>query len=211
MDININKIKNEIGELPQARRERFQKEYSLTEKEVEVFIQNSDFGEYFEKVMSELMNWIKETGEERKTDEKEYFNLAKICANYLITDLQGLLKGTSFIEKNILISPENFAEFVTLIYNKEISSKMAKAILEEMFKTGADPSQIIEKNGMKQVNDESEIEVIVKDVISKNEKAAEDYKKGKDNAFQFLVGQVMAASHGKASPEIVSQILKKFL
>ncbi len=208
MDIDINKIKNEIGELPQARRERFQKEYGLTE-EVEVFIRNTDFGEYFEKVMSELMNWIKETDEERETNEKEYFNLAKICANYLITDFQGLLKGTSFVEKNILITPENFAEFVTLIYKKEISSKMAKAILEEMFKTGADPSRIIETKGMKQVSDESEIEIIVKEVISKNERAVEDYKKGKENAFQFLIGQIMAASHGKAVPEVVSQVLKK--
>ena len=88
---------------------------------------------------------------------------------------------------------------------------MAKAVLEEMFKTGADPSQIIEDKDMKQVSDESEIEAIAKEVISKNQKAVEDYRKGKENAFQFLVGQIMAASHGKAAPEVVSQILKKFL
>ena len=211
MNIDINKIKSEIPELPQNKRVRFKDEYNLTEKEVEIFIQNKDFAEYFEKVMSELRNWIKEIEVKRKVEKDEFVKLAKICANYLITDLQGLLKGAPFIEKNVLINPENFAEFVTLIYEGQISSKIAKMVLEEMFKTGADPSHIIEEKGLNQVSDESEIEEIVKEVVSKNQKAVEDYKKGKENSLQFLMGQVMAASQGKAKPEVVSQILKKLL
>ncbi|MGB2761926.1 MAG: hypothetical protein WBC21_00050 [Minisyncoccales bacterium] len=206
MNIDINKIKNEIGELPQAKRDRFKAEYNLSDKEIEVFVQNKNLGEYFEKVMSELRNWVKEIDIKRKVEREEFLKLVKICANYLITDLQGLLKGGGG-----LITAENFAEFITLIYKKEISSKIAKIVLSEMFKTGADPSHIIEDKGLSQVTDELEIEKVIKDIILKNPKPVEDYKKGKENALQFLIGQVMAATRGKAKPEIVDKILRKNL
>lgn len=206
MNIDINKIKNEIGELPQAKRDRFKAEYNLSDKEIEVFVQNKNLGEYFEKVMSELRNWVKEIDTKRKVEREEFLKLVKICANYLITDLQGLLKGGGG-----LITAENFAEFITLIYKKEISSKIAKIVLSEMFKTGADPSHIIEDKGLSQVTDELEIEKVIKDIILKNPKPVEDYKKGKENALQFLIGQVMAATRGKAKPEIVDKILRKNL
>ena len=211
MDIDIKKIKNEISELPQAKRDRFKAEYDLSPQEIEVFVQNKNLGEYFEKVMSELRNWVKEADIKREVKRDEFLKLAKFCASYLITNLQGLLKGSSVINKNFLITPENFAEFITLIYKKEISSKITKIVLSEMFKTGADPSHIIKENKLSQVTDELEIEKAIKDIISKNPKPVEDYKKGKENALQFLIGQVMAATRGKAKPEIVQRILKEKL
>jgi len=211
MDININKIKNEIPELPQAKRERFKAEYNLLPQEIEVFVQNKNLGEYFEKVMSELRNWVKEADIKREVERDEFLKLAKLCTSYLITDLQGLLKGATVIGKDFLITPENFAEFITLIYKKETSSKIAKIVLSEMFKTGADPSHIIKEKGLSQVTNELEIEKIIKDIISKNPKPVEDFKKGKENALQFLIGQVMAATKGKAKPEIVDKILKELL
>jgi len=84
-------------------------------------------------------------------------------------------------------------------------------VLEEMFKKGGDPSQIIEEKGLIQVTDEVEIEKVVKEIISKNQKAVEDYKKGKETALQFLIGQVMAKTQGKANPEIVQENLIKIL
>ncbi len=206
-----NKIKSEISELPQAKRERFKAEYDLSYNEIEVFVQNKNFGEYFEKVMSELRNWIKETDIKRKVEREEFLKLAKICANYTITDLQGLLKGMDIKSKDFSITAENFAEFITLLYKKEISSKIAKIVLSEMFKTGADPSHIIKNKGLSQVTDELEIEKVIKDIISKNPQPVEDYKKGKENALQFLIGQVMAATRGKAKPETVNKILRKNL
>jgi len=211
MDINVNKIKNEISELPQAKRDRFKAEYDLSPQEIEVFVQNKNLGEYFEKVMSELRNWVKEADIKRKVERDEFLKLAKFCASYLITNLQGLLKGTTVAKKDFLITAENFAEFITLIYKKEISSKIAKIVLSEMFKTGADPTHIIKNKGLSQVTDESEIEKAIKDIISKNPKPVEDYKRGKENALQFLIGQVMAATRGKAKPEIVNKILKEVL
>jgi len=207
----INEIKAEIPELPQPRRERLKKEYNLLDKEIEVFVFNKDLGEYFEKAMSELRQWIKEIKFKRRVVEEEFLKLVKLCSNYIITDLQGLLKRASVTGEDFLITPENFAEFITLIYEGKISSKIAKMVLEEMFKTGADPSHIIEEKGLIQITDEAEIKKIIKEVISKNPKAVQDFKKGKANAFQFLIGQIMTKTKGKANPQLVKDILSRTL
>jgi len=198
----IEEIKAEIPELPQQRSERLAREYQLDEKSIKVFVQNKDFGEYFEKVVSEF---------DPRLPHTKIFNLIKLATNYLITDLQGLLKGASVEGEDFLITPENFAEFITLIEEGKISSKIAKMVLEEMFKTGADPSHIIEEKGLIQITDEAKIEKIVKEVISKNQKAVEDFKKGKAHAFQYLIGQIMAQTKGKANPQIVRDILNRTL
>lgn len=208
----INEIRAEVPELPQQKRERFKKEYKLEDKEIEIFVQNKDLGEYFEKAMSELINWVK---------KGNFFQLTKLCSNYLITDLLGILKtrtgnetkilSSPFIETRILITPENFAEFISIIYKGEVSSKIAKIVLLEMFKTGADPSHIIKEKGLIQITDKFEIEKIIKEVVLKNQKAVEDFKKGKENAFQYLIGKVMAETKGKANPQIVSDTLRRTL
>ena len=198
----IDEIKAEIPELPWQKIERFKKEYELDEKSIEVFVQNKDFGEYFEKVISELPSNL---------PQENLLKLIKLASNYLITDLQGLLKGASAVGEDFLITPENFAEFITLTCEEKISSKIAKMVLKEMFKTGADPSHIIEEKGLAQITDVAEIEKIVKEVISKNQKAVEDFKSGKESAIQHLIGQVMAESRGKANPQLVRDILTKAL
>jgi len=161
--------------------------------------------------MSELRQWIKEIKFKRRVVEEEFLKLVKLCSNYIITDLQGLLKRASVTGEDFLITPENFAEFITLIYEGKISSKIAKMVLEEMFKTGADPSHIIEEKGLIQITDEAEIKKIIKEVISKNPKAVQDFKKGKANAFQFLIGQIMTKTKGKANPQLVKDILSRTL
>lgn len=209
----INQTKVEIPELPQARRERFQKEYNLAEKEIQNFIVPKELGDYFEKTMSELRNWVREIEMKKEVKKDEFFKLSKLCANYLITDLQGLIakRGSDPAQRGQTplrqITPENFAEFIMLIYKGKISSKIAKMVLEEMFKTGADPSHVIEAKALVQITDENEIEKIILAVISKNSKAVEDYKQGKTNAFQFLIGQIMAQSKGRANPQMISKLL----
>ncbi|MBZ9572202.1 Asp-tRNA(Asn)/Glu-tRNA(Gln) amidotransferase subunit GatB [Patescibacteria group bacterium] len=198
----IEKIKAEIPELPELRRERFKEEYKLKDLEIEFFVQNKDLGEYFEKVVSEFGP---------RLPAEKISKLIKLAANYLITDLQGLLKGASVSGEGFLITPENFAEFIALIADGKISSKIAKIVLEEMFKTGADPSHIIEEKRLLLITDEVEIEKIVKKVISKNERAVKDFKKGKETALQFLIGQAIKETKGRANPKIVKEILVKTL
>ena len=146
-----------------------------------------------------------------KVTDEGFKKLAKLASNYILTDLQGLLRGASVKSKKFLITPENFAEFISMIYTGEISSKIAKTLLKEMFDKGADPSQIIEEKKLSLISDKSELEKIIREVLSKNPKPVEDYKKGKETALQFLIGQVMAQTKGKASPELLDKILKKLL
>ena len=205
------KIKNEISELPQNKRKRFQKEYGIDEKSINILISNKELGEYFEKVNSELRVWVKEKKDKLKITDEEFKKLTKLSSNYIITDLQSLLKGSLFQEDKFSITPENFAEFVSMIYTSEISSKIAKILLKEMFKKGGDPSQIMKDKNLKLIDDEQEIENIVKEVLKENPKPKEDYKKGNENVLQFLIGQVMFKTNGKAEPEKVAEIFKKIL
>jgi len=207
----IDKIKGEIPELPAQKRERFKREYGLDEKSIEIFVSGREIGDYYEEVVSELRNWVKEIEIKRKVENSEFEKISKLAANYISTDLQGLLQGKSVRSKEFKITAENFGEFIALIHEGKISSKIAKQVLEEMHNSGADPSHIIEDKGLTQIEGEGEIERIVKDIISKNPKAVEDYKKGKEASLQFLVGQVMAATRGRAKPDTAREILKKLL
>jgi len=203
----IEKIRSEIVELPQSRRERFKKEYELGDKEIEIFIKNRDLGDFFEKVGSELIPWMKDN----KIGEEKFKDILKLAVNYIITDLQGLLRDASVVGEDFLITPENFAEFIILIYKGEISSRAAKMILAEMFSKGSDPSHIIKEKNLKQVSEGEELDGIVKKIIENNPKAVEDYKKGKENVLQFLIGQAMAATRGRANPEVLKRLFEKML
>ncbi len=208
----LDMLKAEIPELPNQRRERFIREYNLSNKEVELYVNQRDLGDYFEKVVSELREWMS-SEYQAVVKEQEVKDLIKLASNYIATDLQAKLKesGSDFNEEKFLITPENFAEFLKMIYSGEMSSKIAKMVLSEMFKRGGDPSQIIEDKGWQQLTNESDIEQAVKDIIARNPKAVEDFKKGRQASLQFLVGQVMAETKGKAKPETVREILEKIL
>jgi aspartyl-tRNA(Asn)/glutamyl-tRNA(Gln) amidotransferase subunit B len=206
-DYIIN-IKSTMPELPDQKRERFKKEYGLDEASVGFFVTNKDLSEYFEKVVSEFEEWTPENDNHKK--------VSKLVANYLISDVQGLLGGKEFSAQGgpasgWKITPENFAEFIKMIYKNEISSKVAKTVLTDMFNTGSDPSTVVDENNWRQMSDDGELEKVIKEVISKNLKAVEDYKAGKQNSLQFLAGKVMAVTRGTAKPDKVQDLLKKLL
>lgn len=198
----IEKIKQELPELPSKKRERFQKEYELSEKEIEIFIKNKELADYFEKIIFHL---------KAKSSEKELKNLIRISTNYLLTDFLGLMKGLSFSESEIQILPENFANLVLMISKEKISSKIAKMTLEKMFQTGKDPLTICQEEKLVAISNEEEIFKLAKEVIEENPKVVEDFKKGKENAIQFLMGKLMQKTKGKANPQIAQEIFKKIL
>lgn len=152
---DIDSILSEIPELPAQKRIRLEKEYKLEDDKIEAFIQDKALGEYLEKVISEF-------GTKKK---KDLLSLTKLGVNYLTTDLKGLLQNVSIKDVNFLITPENFAEFIILIYEDKISSKIAKIVLEEMYKTGGDPSQIVKEKGLILIDSEVELEEIIQEVL----------------------------------------------
>jgi aspartyl-tRNA(Asn)/glutamyl-tRNA(Gln) amidotransferase subunit B len=207
----VDLIKDTMPELPAQKRDRFAKEYGLNNDSIEFFVINKSLSEYFEKVVSEFKEWLETERNNNKISKEEEQKINKLVANYLISDTQSLLFGKEFIESEFKITAENFAEFIKMIYRNEISSKVAKMVLVEMFKAGEDPSDIVDKNNWRQMSDNSELEKIVRDIFEKNPKAIEDYKAGKQNSLQFLAGQVMAKTRGTANPASVQELLKKIL
>ncbi|MBL7155449.1 MAG: Asp-tRNA(Asn)/Glu-tRNA(Gln) amidotransferase subunit GatB [Candidatus Portnoybacteria bacterium] len=197
------RLSTELPELPQAKRQRFSQEYKLPPADIDTLVVSKGLADYFEQIVSELETWLKI----KSISDKQ--PLIKLTANYLLTELQKLLLVSKTKIEDCQISPENFAEFITLIQQKEISSSAAQKVLQEMFQTGIDPSHIVEDKKLRQVSDEAELTKIVNRVIKKNPQPVKDYQSGKENALQFLVGQVMAASQGQANPQVVGEILKK--
>ena len=200
--IDLEKIKSEIPELPRERRARFKDEYRLKDEDVEIFVVDKALGDYYERVVSEFAAWLETEG---KDENKKV--IARIAANYIISDLQKLMTDVSASADDLLITPENFAELITLIYTNKISSRVAKDVLKEMFGTGVDPHHIIEEKGLSQISDGSELERIVEQIIKDNPQAVEDYKKGKEASIQFLVGQIMRETRGAANPSVVKNVI----
>jgi len=195
----VEKLGDMIPELPAARRERFKKEYEITDSAIETLTVYKNLGDFFEGTASELKAWF-ESGK-IKTDLDK---IIKLSANYIITEFPKYVSTDSEIK----ITPENFAELIYLTFIGEISSSGAQEVLKEMFISGKDPSQIIESKNLKQVSDEEELAKAIEIVIKNNPQAAEDYKRGKETALQFLVGQVMRETKGRANPQIVAKIMR---
>jgi len=199
-------LKKHLPELPEAKAVRIEQEYNLPGKDVEIIISDKDLADYFEDVVSELKEKI--SCKEFEVDEKKAIKLA---ANYIITELRKHLVEHNHGIADMEITPENYAELICIVGAGKINSSAAQTVLAEMYKTGGDPSQIIESKNLAQMSDRGELEGIVEKIISDNQQSVADYKKGKDNALKFLMGQVMSATKGRANPKIVSDILKSKL
>ena len=106
---------------------------------------------------------------------------------------------------------KDFAELIKMITKNEVTSRVAKDVLKVMFQKGGDPSEIVKELGVAQVSDEGEIEAVIKKIIEANPEPVASYKKGKENSLQFLVGQVMRETCGKANPKIVQEMIKKVI
>lgn len=107
--------------------------------------------------------------------------------------------------------PDHVAQLVNLMEQGKISSRIAKEIFGEMFDTGKMPDEIVRERGLEQISDDSLIEQVIKEVISENPQAVQDYKAGKKQALGFLVGQVMKKTKGKANPQIANQKIAELL
>ncbi len=204
-DEYIEKLRATIPELPEQKRKRFIEEYGIAIGLVETLIKERALAAFWEKIISELREWTQEEG------PKKFFEAMKVAVNYFTSDFLGLIKEKEILPAELLMTPENFAELIKMIFKNEITSRVAKDVLREMVEKGGDPSTIIESRGLKQVGDEKIMEEIVKKIISQNPKAIEDFKKGKQQSLQFLVGQVMKETKGAANPDKIKEALKKIL
>ncbi len=207
----INKIKAELPELPQNKLKRFQSEYGFNLSDAQILINQPGLANYTEQVVSELQRWLVDLDEIDSTNTEEWNNykrkLNKICANWLINKLSPILVRKNISFKELSITPENFAEFITLIYKNRLNSKVAVSLLEKMVKTGGDPSVILEEDGLHLIEDVSDLEPIIEQVIKENVTQVKQFRAGKTVILKFLIGQVMRLTQGKANPKMVEELL----
>jgi aspartyl-tRNA(Asn)/glutamyl-tRNA(Gln) amidotransferase subunit B len=186
----INEIRARLPELPEARRDRFMTQYSLSLYDANVLTSSKAMADYFENCVK-LMDSSK----------------AKAVSNWLSGDFSRLLNATNTEVENVKISPKHLAEMLDLVDNATISGPTAKAVLEEMFRTGKRANEIVTEKKLSQISDVGEIREVVKRVMASNSEAVADYASGKQQALTFIVGQVMKATRGRANPGVVREII----
>ena len=206
----IEGLRLKLPELPEQKLERFAKEYGLPAADVSLLVSEPPLASYFENIISELRTWDK-LAHLTRPGEEHFAKLVKLTANYLLTELKRLLNEDKLNMADMGVTAENFAEFIVRIFHQEISSSAAQTLLAEMLRTGQDPAAIIQEKDLAQVSDEAGLIAIITQVIEKNAKAVADYKAGKTEVLKFLVGQVMAASRGKANPATAEKLLQESL
>ena len=210
--IDVEKLKNEMIELPQAKRARFKQEFDLSAENAKVLTDDKNLASFFEQAISELRAWLIALGEDEGTEEeiwqKGRAKLAKLTANWLVNKLLGLTaKDGASISETINITPENFAEFITLIHTSKVNSTIAQKLLEKMYESGKDPSVILEEEDMSGDVDDKKLEDIAQKILENNPDQVEQYKKGKRTVIQFFIGQAMKETKGQADPQQTKDIL----
>lgn len=198
----VEELRSRLPELPDARRARFMQEYGLSAQDANVLTEDKALGDYFEQVMAVPA----------RSPARDIKARAKAAANLVLNDVVRLLKANNVNVQENPLTPFAAANLLDLLDAKRITGKQAKEIIDEAFATGAMPETIVEERGIQPpISDEGELERIIEEVIANNTKAVSDYRSGKVNALQSLIGQVMKQTRGQARPDAVRSLLMKKL
>jgi aspartyl-tRNA(Asn)/glutamyl-tRNA(Gln) amidotransferase subunit B len=188
----VERLGASLPELPEAKKERFLRDYQIPEYDAEVLTTSKSLANYFE---AGLRSYPK----------------PKIVSNWIMSELLRELKRDEREIEECPVPASFLSEMLKMIEDGIISGKIAKSVFEEMYRTGKRAEEIVREKGWVQVTDSEEIEKVIEQVLSANPKEVEAYRKGKDKLFGFFVGQVMKATQGKANPQLVNELLKKKL
>lgn len=182
------RIRQEIPELPDERKQRYVDELGLTEYDAGVMTATKEMADFFEATI--------DLGAD-----------AKQAANWLMGDVSAYMNKHLKELDELEITPEGLAKLIKLIEDGTISSKIAKKVFAELVENGTDPEKYVKEQGLVQISDESQLREIVQKVLAENEQSVQDYLDGKKRALGFLVGQVMKATKGQANPQMVNKLL----
>ena len=188
----IDRIKDSLPELPDARMKRFVSSHGMTEYDARILTSDCAIADYFEECVSAYPN-------------------KKAIANWITGDIMAAMNLKNTTISGLGVKPDSLIGLLKMIDEQTISGKMAKDVLVQMVETGKPAQDIVKDKGLSQISDKSAIEKAVKEVLDKNEKSVNDYKSGKKTAITFLVGQVMRQTKGMANPALVNELLKKLL
>ncbi len=192
----IEEIRRSLPELPDARSERFARDYGIPPYDAEVLTARKDLADYYEAAV-------------------RIHHDPKAISNWMMGELLRVIRERKLDDALVIrdwpLSPEHLAGLLRLIDSGRISGKIGKTVFEHMVESGAAPERIVEERGLTQVSDESAILAAISEVLEANADKVEQYRGGKEKLFGFFVGQVMKATQGKANPQKLNVLLKERL
>jgi len=188
----LNRLREQLPELPAARRERYRREFGLADEDAEQLVAGLALAGYFERAVA--------LGAE-----------PRIAANWTLVELVRLLNAHGRPADAIPLPPEHLVELIALLQAGTLSRPLARTVLEDSFLSGRSPRTIAAASGVTQLTDEAQVAAMVDQVIAAHPGPAADYRAGKGRALDFLVGQIMRQSQGRANPALVNRILRERL
>jgi aspartyl-tRNA(Asn)/glutamyl-tRNA(Gln) amidotransferase subunit B len=188
----LDEVSRRVVELPLAEKQRLMRDYQLPASDAQTFVWDAALGNYFESLACQTKN-------------------PKALANWVINNLRAKLTETHTALAEVRFQPAHLLELITLVEGKKISSSIAQQVFAEMFAGGESPGSIVDKKGLAQVSDTGVIEAFCDQAIAANPGPSADFKSGKVAALNFLKGQVMKLSKGKANPNLIGEILERKL
>jgi len=188
----IETLRRQMPELPLAKRERFVRDYQIPPYDAGVLTASRALADYYEEVV-------------RLSEQP------KVAANWVMGDILRFLNEDKRDIRECPIRPADLADMIKLIQAGTISGKMAKEVVDLMYRTGKTPESIIKEKGLVQITDEGALAKAIAEVIARSPEQVAQYRSGKEKVFGFFVGQVMKATQGKANPQLINELLKKML
>ena len=195
----VSEIKNELPELPNARKSKYIENLELSEYDADLLTSDVNFSDFFESVISEL---------QQNLDNKDY---VKYTANLMNGEFNRLLNLKSSNFDDIKFNSSDLANLILIYFENKINNKILKTVFEEMWDTGSKPEDIISSKNLGIISNTDELESTISTIIDNNPKAVEDFKAGKEQSKKFLLGQVMRETKGQADPKVSAELINKIL
>ncbi len=188
----VERVRAELPELPDAKRLRYVDAYGLPDYDAEVLTADRELAAYFEQTV-------------------DLFNQPKVVSNWVMGDLMRELNRHHITPDQAPVTPVHLAGMLKLVDDGTISGKIAKTVFDEMYQSGQQAQEVVEAKGLVQMNDSSELESLIREVLASNPSQVEEYRGGKQKVMGFFVGQTMKATQGKANPKMVNELLRQML
>ena len=195
----VSEIKNELPELPNARKSKYIENLELSEYDADLLTSDVNFSDFFESVINEL---------QQNLDNKDYI---KYTANLMNGEFNRLLNLKSSNFDDIKFNSSDLANLILIYFENKINNKILKTVFEEMWDTGSKPEDIISSKNLGIISNTDELESTISTIIDNNPKAVEDFKAGKEQSKKFLLGQVMRETKGQADPKVSAELINKIL
>lgn len=187
----VEEIRKNLPELPHDKHERLKQEYDLSDYEAEILINDPELCAYYE--------------------ESARLKKSKLTINWILRDVSAYCKDNKVSLDALKVTPTYLADIIALIEEGTITSRIAQEVFVATAQTGQSPRLIVKERGLEQMNDTGALETLIQEIVQANPQQHADYKAGKDKLFGFFVGKVMQKTQGKANPQAINDLLKKYL